>query len=386
MHYYPEDQSSKNIQKIRWGNVCAECGRQLAAYLGEDKRIFLACSSQIHEGITREYKAPANDYQSNIRREMKLAKEEVMTTKETNALVAQGIPMTGLITKDQATAILQTVWKDAPEIEVYKAAMLCQDFGLHPLMKHVYLIPYNKGKPNETWATVLGIGATRLIMSRLGSFGYTDDTPRIMSEEEQMRIFGKIDKDNIVAITKLKTKGGLEASGYGKYPKTGGTIIGEDKGNSRENLAFIRSERNGFGRLFPDANMPKAEIEVVDEQYLETPSGLVETATGVIKEEIIEGEVVEAGQAADEIPKPVEEEVAELAGKVKEKLEKDESKVTEEEVKELKELMEKLGMTPTDIGRMMSKDLKWSVPKTLQDLKKWQMITLVDILNKELGK
>ena len=282
-HYYPEDQSKENLDKVRRESVCVECGRRLTIYLDiESHRRFVACPGRVHEGITREYKPPVEDYESNIRREMKLAEEEVMTTKETNALVAQGIPMTGLITKDQATAILQTVWKDAPEIEVYKAAMLCQDFGLHPLMKHVYLIPYNEGKPNETWATVLGIGATRLIMSRLGSFGYTDDTPRIMSEEEQVRIFGKMDSQNIVAITKLKTKDGLEASGYGKYPKTGGTIIGENKGNSRENLAFIRSERNAFGRLFPDANMPKATIDVVDEKYMETPSGLVEVATGEI--------------------------------------------------------------------------------------------------------
>ena len=283
--YFPEDQSKENLSKIRRESVCAECGRQLSEYLDRKAhKVYIACSGQIHEGITREYKPPVEDYQSKIRREHEMVEEGVTTAKETNALVAQGIPMTGIITKDQATAILQTVWKDAPPLEVYKAAMLCQDFGLHPLMKHVYLIPYNKGKPNATWATVLGIGATRLIMSRLGSFGYTDDTPRIMSEEEQVRIFGKVDNQNIVAITKLRTKDGLTANGYGKYPKTGGSMIGEDKGNSRENQAFIRSERNAFGRLFPDANMPKAEIEVVDEQYLPTPSGLVETATGVKEE------------------------------------------------------------------------------------------------------
>jgi len=108
-----------------------------------------------------------------------------------------------------------------------------------------------------------------------------------MSEAEQMRIFGKIDTDNIVAITKLRTKDGLEASGYGKYPKSG-KPKGLEKGNSIENMAFIRSERNAFGRLFPDAAIPK-DVDVVDEQYMETPSGKVAVATG----EIIDGEIVE---------------------------------------------------------------------------------------------
>ncbi len=379
VHFYPEDQSKENLKKICRANVCAECGRQVAIYLDLDAhKVYVACSGRLHQGITREYKPPVEDYQTNIRRELEMVEEKVMTHKETNALVAQGIPMTGLITKDQATAILQTVWKKAPEIEVYKAAMLCQDFGLHPLMKHVYLIPYNEGKSNETWATVLGIGATRLIMSRLGSFGYTDDTPRMMSEEEQIKIFGKVDEKNIVAITRLRTKDGLEAPGYGRYPKTGGYLMGEDKGNTRENMAFIRSERNAFGRLFPDANLPSKDIEVVDEQYIPTASGLVEAATGEIKEEnVAEGEFREV---ADEIPQPSP--AAEEKPEAEEV--KDESPVTQKQVAELKVLMEKAGMSATDIGKM-AKDLNWAVPKDLQGFKKWQVAKLVDLLNKELG-
>ena len=313
--------------------------------------------------------------------------QETMNQQDTNALVAQGIPMTGIITKDQATAILTTVWKDAPKIEVFKAAMLCQDFGLHPLMKHVFLVKYDKyeGRGNdkkkvgEDWVTILGIGATRLIMSRLGSFGYTDDTPRIMSEEEQIKVFGKVDNDNVIAITRLKTKDGLEAPGYGKYPKTGGYLMGQDKGNSRENMAFIRSERNAFGRLFPDANMPKPTIEVMDEKYISTPSGLAELATG----EII-----------DEIPVPVEEpepqpepdpepEVTET--KEEPEMVKDESRVTSKQVTELMALMEKAGKTASDMGVMMSKELKWKVPGKFGELQKWQMTELMRILTEAVG-
>ena len=117
-HYYPEDQSKANLDKVRRANVCAECGRQLSAYLGNDKRVYLACSGQIHEGVTREYKPSVDDYQSKVRREHNMVQEGTMTQHETNALVAQGIPMTGVITKDQATAILKTVWPGAPVLEV----------------------------------------------------------------------------------------------------------------------------------------------------------------------------------------------------------------------------------------------------------------------------
>jgi hypothetical protein len=96
----------------------------------------------------------------------------------------------------------------------------------------------------------------------------------------------------------------MQASGYGKYPKDA-RLIGEDKGNSHANMAFIRSERNAFSRLFPDANMPKSDIPVVDEEFLETPSGLVNEATGEIKEvpseELAEAEFLEV---SSETPQP----------------------------------------------------------------------------------
>ena len=60
------------------------------------------------------------------------------------ALQEKGLPLSGVVNFNQAKAIIASVWKGAPEIEQYKAAMLCQDFGLHPLMNHVYLIKYNR--------------------------------------------------------------------------------------------------------------------------------------------------------------------------------------------------------------------------------------------------
>jgi hypothetical protein len=180
-------------------------------------------------------------------------------------------------------------------------------------MKHVYLIKYDRyekqsdgsrKKVGEDWTTVLGIGATRLIMSRQGSFSYVDDTPRIMSEEEQKKIFGRVDAANIVAITKLRTKSGLEASGYGKYPRDKNPM-GTDKGNSVENMAFIRSERSAFGRLFPDAKLP-ATVDVVDEQYMDTPSGKVEIGTGEIMEETVGEDAGSINQEEESTDSPPE--------------------------------------------------------------------------------
>lgn len=300
--YYVEDAYSKEAKKLRQYNVCPECGEWLNFWMDPDTlKSYIAChrhDRNKHEGIAKVFRPP--DEQYILGREEKMNQENIQTHQ---ALVAKGIPLTGRLTKEQATTILNIIWKGAPEVEAYKAAMLCQDYGLHPLMKHVYLIKYDRyvkqpdgsrKKVGEDWTTVLGIGATRLMMSRMGSFSYVDDTPRIMSPEEQKKIFGKVDEQNIVTITKLRTKDGLEAQGYGKYPRTGGYLMGEDKGNSRENMAFIRSERNAFGRLFPDAEDRLKGVEVADEAYMETPSGKVDTSTG----ELVEGEYYEAQEEA----------------------------------------------------------------------------------------
>jgi hypothetical protein len=52
-------------------------------------------------------------------------------------------------------------------------------------------------------------------------------------------------------------------------------------------MAFIRSERNAFSRLFPDARMPDADV--IDDNIIDVPgSGKVNTGTG----EIVQGEIV----------------------------------------------------------------------------------------------
>lgn len=315
-YYLSEGLSQKEQNKLRQRFVCAECGEWVNFWLEKvGGRTYLACHRHNingHEGVAKEFIPPSE--QNNLARRESMSEKSVIQDR---ALANRRVPLSGIITKEQATIILRTVWPGAPDIEVYKAALLCQDYGLHPLMKHVYLIKYDRyikqpdgsrKKEGEDWTTVLGIGATRLIMARQGTFSYIDDTPRIMSDEEQKHIFGKVDPANVVAITKLRTRSGLEASGYGKYPRDG-KPKGTDKGNSIENMAFIRSERNASGRLFPDAKLP-GEVDVVDEQYMEIPSGGVNMETGEIIEEskaVAKGEVIttiEESEVLTPLPEP----------------------------------------------------------------------------------
>ncbi len=297
MPHYLETDDRELLEKLRKAQVCAECGHKLGSFYDIRKHLpYLVClSNPEHEGIAREYKPPAEDYESNIRRTVEL--ENAVGMENTRALA--NIPKQGQLTQPQAKHILSLVYPGVPKDEIIRCAILCRDFGLHPLMKEVYIIPFGQGD-KRTWATVLGINATRKIMSQRGTYSYTDDTPRLMTDKEQMRIFGEIDKFNIVAITKLRTKDGLEAPGYGRWPSDKAPY-GMDKGNTKANMAFIRSERNAFGRLSPDA-LPVG-VEVIDEAYVDVPDvGKVDKLTG----EVVEGTAEELPDEEPELVYPEE--------------------------------------------------------------------------------
>jgi hypothetical protein len=181
------------------------------------------------------------------------------------------------LTQQQAREILDKIWPDAPDIEKVRAAMLCESYRLNPLMKHVFLIPFEKkdkeGKVlGKTWTTVMGIDASRLLASRRAPYSVIDG-PRVMTEEEQMRIYGEVDAESVVAITIVADGAGNRAPGYGKWPKKNNwgkanEPQGTEKGNSMLNMAMIRSERNALKRLRP-AEMP--DVEVIDADYVVLP-------------------------------------------------------------------------------------------------------------------
>ena len=258
---------------------CAECGKRLNYHDGQNDGYKIICMrDRTHQGFTwiPEPKEPSYTELHNagvaipghiaqqINRRERRNMENEYGQGTTKAL--EPYRRATSLTEEQAKYILQTIWPKAPLVEVVKAALLCRDFQLNPLMKHVFLIPFKNKSGGTDWVCVLGINATRTLARRSNPFGYADG-PRMMSEGEQERIFGKADKEKLWALTVVEDTRGLKAPGYGSWPKTI-EPYGADKGNTARNMAMIRSERAALQRLCP-AEMGEgfADIDVMDERF-----------------------------------------------------------------------------------------------------------------------
>ena len=273
-------------------HVCGECGSPLVLPWGGAYGIegyVIKCSlNPDHWGFTpmlsytqlvQEGVAVPIEIANQVERSLKKQMKEELGEEKTTALE----PYRGItaLTKAQASLVLSTIWPEAPSIEVTKAAMLCASYGLNPLMRHVFLIPFKKKDGGKNWAIVLGIKAKRLMASRRCGYGYVDG-PRIMTRQEQESILGEEDDKKLWSLTRLKNKDGLEAVGYGNWPKSE-EPYGVEKGNSKANMAHIRSESAALDRLNP-AEMP-FEVEVMDDQFIEADFKVVNEKTGEIKHE-----------------------------------------------------------------------------------------------------
>ncbi len=271
--------SEREVQRIIRYRTCAECGWELVRSIENRETVIVCGRYREHHGIADSYEE--KNYNIATRREFMT---QEIGVEKTRALEKYGGATS--LTKVEAQEIIDTIWPGASKAspaEVYKAVSICAQYGLNPLMKHLYLIPFS-GK----FVTVLGIGANRLIASRRHAYSYIDDTPRLMSEAEQKKIYGKVDGTNIVAVTILKdARTGATARGYGKW-SIGNKVQGEDKGNSQANMAFIRSERQALDRLYP-AELPDAPV--LDEQFM---NGKVEAT-------------VEAQEEAPQVAEPATE-------------------------------------------------------------------------------
>lgn len=287
--------------------VCDTCGGDIRLCWGGAYGInyhILACFKDInHTGLRRDFSlSPAdtpgfNLFDAGKKRRKQLERQHGETSIKAIARYEGVISLSRLM----ASEILEAIWPEAPAAEKARAALLCSTQQLNPLMKHVFLIPFNKDKDNESWATVIGINAKRLMASRRGVFSYVDDTPRVMTEEEQKKRFGSVKTDKTVVIVKLKDpQTGAEAVGYGDWPlkkkawdnskkqnvEVNNEPYGIDKGNSMFNMAAIRAESQALNRLRP-GDMPQG-IMVMDEAIAEAAS-----KEGIADENIIEGEARE---------------------------------------------------------------------------------------------
>ena len=260
-------------QHIAKKNVCGGCAGNLVVMQNKDG-YYLRCVN----GCDLESVGMDTAWNHPSKREKECLAERnmsemVMNISADKAVALRQYALTPRLDKAQAIEVLKTCWPKAPETDVMRAALLCATYQLNPLMKHVFLVPYGQGD-KATWSIQIGIGATRLAASRRGPVSYIDG-PRIMSADEQKHIRGKVDATKIWAITKLGGRGGATSVGYGSYGVTE-TVQGEAKGNSRENMAMIRSERQALDRLYP-AEMPMpADVETVDESFEKSPLAAVE--------------------------------------------------------------------------------------------------------------
>lgn len=169
-------------------------------------------------------------------------------------------------------------------------------------MKEVYIIGFTSKKTGKkTYSTVIGIGATRKMSSNKGTYSYLDDTPRAAAHQEIVKQYGEDseeERDNLVSICKLKGDKGNEAIGFGLWPKDS-EPYGVEKGNTKRNMANIRSERQAHDRL-SGTSLPRG-VEVIDEAYVDAETiGKVDRATG----EITDGEFKEVGEESKAEEKP----------------------------------------------------------------------------------
>jgi hypothetical protein len=295
-----EEQFRKIEKKLRF-YCCAECGAELMLSHDEKGRSAFDCTRNWnHKGIAREQSPYEKEGDASLNIQTRREKMAEQYGEEKTRALAKFEGVTSL-SKQDANEILTTIYPNAPKTEIQRAMLLCYSYSLNPLMGHVFLIPFKErdrdGKVKGTnFATVLGIKANRLIASRRGAYSYLDGTPRLMTEEEQIKVYGSVQEGYICAVTKLQdpaTK--AEAPGYGKWKKSD-TVYGTDKGNSAENMAFIRSERQALDRLRP-GEMPM-NVEVMDERFMprdgngaadrgkaEEESGVIDAEATVIDEE-----------------------------------------------------------------------------------------------------
>ena len=287
-YYIPLGMPFKEREKKRKYNVCAECGEWISRWLDDERQEYLACQRHnfnAHEGIAKE----ASRYETgglaelNIATRRKILETQIGEEKTTALARYQGVVS---LTKEDAKAIITTIWPEAEKAspaEVFKAITICSQYGLNPLMRHLFLVPYWSTRAKRyDYVCVMGITSNRLIASRKHHWSFLDDTPRISTEDEEIKHYRKLNPDKLRAIVKIKDiDTGAEVTAWGewslwKFNKEGKRVPNEpkgtDKGNSMENMVCIRTERKGLDMLYP-ADMPPADIPVIDDSYTSTHGG-----------------------------------------------------------------------------------------------------------------
>jgi hypothetical protein len=377
----------EEMQKRARRDTC-QCGGNLTvAWSAKDNCYILRCAESLeHSDFVRPHKIKNYDLPGynmpGVSRRKEKEMMKVYGEEKTKAMVrAAGGNIIATLTQKGAADMLAVLYPKASaspsgKAAIVKAALVCRDYGLNPAMDHLFLIEFG-----GAWAVVRGIKASRLICGREKSYGYIDDTPRIMTTDEQMRIYGEVDDKSLVTICKLKDRDGNTFSGYGKWPKNT-KPYGTEKGNSMFNMSAIRAERQALDKLNPGA-MP-ADVDVVDERFVEHPSKVTVTE--------VEPEAKRLEEAAEE-PIPAEDEPVEDTGPFEPPpmpppapAVKNESPVTKELTNQIYALLKNANISLPEMGERIRKELKFEGISALKDLKMWQADEVKQYLKKATGE
>ena len=275
---------------VKWSkeHICAECGGALfveaGSYYGKSEYIIRCHKNKDHTEFGKLYKEPTEEEEriNTIRSLTKLGND--IGHEKTRAL--ENIHKGAVVTEDYARKIADILWKGAPETDKVAAILYCAQYNLDPLNNELNLIPFKNKNGGVDYARVRGIKGDRRIAKNAGDYSYIDDSPRIMTPEEEHRINGEVDPKNIWAICKTKNMiTGAISVGYGCWPRNVDPY-GMDKGNTKANMARVRAERQCLDRMCPGKLPPiDARTLVMDDDYIPK----VNNETG----EIIDGEARE---------------------------------------------------------------------------------------------
>ena len=253
---------------------CAVCGGRVTlawgGSLGVEGWVVRCARNLSHRGLTR----PAEPFELFAGMRIPKGRWSELTEKYGPEVTTALRRYDGVATlpEEEIRHIYDLFWPQAPDEARARATIVCFQYGLNPLLKHIALIPFEKKDPaghviDVTWEVVQEISSNRIIARRRHRFSYLDQSPRIMTEQEEVKDHGQVDASRVWAITLLRDQDtGEECTGVGWYPSDK-KPFGTDKGNSRLNQAKIRSERNALDRQYP-AELPQG-IRVTDQSEIE---------------------------------------------------------------------------------------------------------------------
>lgn len=285
----------KALRKYCTDNICTECGGSLhvenGSYYGTHDFIIRCIRNKDHSEFGRPLKTETGDESriNILQRRTELENQGI----KTNALST--IHRGAVVTEEYAAKIADILWKGAPDIDKRAAILYCATYNLDPLNNELNLIPFKNKNGGFDYVRVRGIKGDRRIAKNAGDYSYIDDSPRIMTPDEEKRINGEVDKKNMWAVCKTKNMTtGAVSVGYGCWPRNT-EPYGEDKGNTKANMARLRAERQCLDRQCPGKLPPvDAKTLVIDDEYMPA----VDKATG----EIVEGQAREIESPKEPAP------------------------------------------------------------------------------------